>query len=202
MVWLIVFAVLLLLAILPLGASVSYDSDGPVAKLIAGPIRIQLFPVKKKEKVKKPAKKKEPVKKQKEPSAPAKSQEKTGGKITDFLPLVWTVLDFLVDFRKKIRVNHLELKLIMAGGDPCDLATNYGKAWAALGNLMPQLERLFVIKKRDLEVECDFTSSETLVWARLDITITLGRLLSLGVRYGIRGLREFLQIMKLRKGGN
>ena len=200
MVWLIVFAALLLLAILPLGASISYDSDGPVAKLIAGPIRIQLFPFKKKEKVKKPEKKKAPAKKQK--AASTDKKEKTGGKITDFLPLVWTVLDFLVDFRQKIRVNHLQLKLIMAGGDPCDLATNYGKAWAALGNLMPQLERLFVIKKRDLEVECDFTSDETLVWARLDITITLGRLLSLGLRYGIRGLREFLKIMKLRKGGN
>ena len=96
----------------------------------------------------------------------------------------------------------LEVNLVLAGGDPCDLATNSGKAWAALGNLRPRLERLFVIKKRDLEVECDFTSDETLITARLDITITLGRLIALAVRYGIRALREFLKIMKLRKGGN
>ena len=95
----------------------------------------------------------------------------------------------------------MELKLILAGDDPCDLAVNYGKAWAALGNLMPQLERVFIIKKRDLEVECDFTADQTLVFARLDLTITLGRLLHLIVVYGIRLLRQYLSIVKTRKGG-
>ena len=119
----------------------------------------------------------------------------------DFLPLVRTALDFLGAFRRKLRVNRLEMKIIMTGGDPCDLAVNYGRAWAALGNLVPLLERCFVIKKRDLEVECDFVAEETLIYARLDLTITLGRILLLAVRYGIRALREFLKIMKLRKGG-
>ena len=66
---------------------------------------------------------------------------------------------------------------------------------------MPQLDRLFVIKKRDVEVECDFTASQTLVIARLDITITLGRLLALLVRYAIRGLIEFFKFRNKRKGG-
>ena len=119
----------------------------------------------------------------------------------DFLPLVKVALNFLGDFQRRLRVNRLELKLILAGGDPCDLAVNYGRAWTAVGNLMPQLERLFVIKKRDVEVECDFTASETLVIARLDLTITLGRLLGLAIVYGIRALKEFLILQKKRKGG-
>ena len=110
-------------------------------------------------------------------------------------------LEFLGKFRRKLRVNRLELKLVMASDDPCDLAVNYGKAWVALGNLMPQLERLFVIKKRNLEVECDFTAEKTLIFARLDLTITIGRILSLGVVYGIRIIRQYLKIMKTRKGG-
>ena len=93
------------------------------------------------------------------------------------------------------------MKLIMAADDPCDLAVNYGKAWAAVGNLMPQLERLFVIKKRNVEVECDFTADKTLIFAKLDLTITLGRLLALAMVHGIRILRQFLTIMKTRKGG-
>lgn len=134
--------------------------------------------------------------------APGMEEEKpAGGSWTDFLPLVKTGLDFLGDFRRKLRLNVLELKLILAGGDPCNLAINYGRAWAAVGNLMPQLDRLFVIKKRDVEVECDFTASTTTVIARLDITITLGRLIGLAVGYGIRGLKEFLAIKKKRKGG-
>lgn len=119
----------------------------------------------------------------------------------DFLPLVKVALDLLGDLRRKLRLNRLEIKLILAGDDPCDLAVNYGRAWSALGNLIPQLERLFVIQKRDMEVACDFTASETLVSARLDMTITLGRLLALAVRYGVRAGKEFLSIKKKRKGG-
>ena len=130
-----------------------------------------------------------------------KPKEEKGGSLLDFLPLVKVALNFLGDFRRKLRLNHLELKIIMAGGDPANLAINYGRAWAAVGNLMPQLERLFVIKKRDVEVECDFTASETLIFARLDLTIPFGRLLSLAVCYGIRALKEFLKIKKKRKGG-
>ena len=89
----------------------------------------------------------------------------------------------------------------MAGGDPASLAINYGRTWAAVGNLMPHLDQLFVIKKRDIEVECDFTGTETLVLARLDLTITLGRILSLAVIYAIRALKELMNIKKKRKGG-
>lgn len=104
-------------------------------------------------------------------------------------------------FRKKLRIKRLELKLIMAGDDPCDLAIHYGRANAAMGNLLPQLEKCFVIKKRDIEVECDFEASQTVIIARADITITLGWLLVLVVRYGIRALKQYLTIQKSRKGG-
>ena len=98
-------------------------------------------------------------------------------------------------------MKQLYLRLILASSDPCDLAVNYGKTWAAVGNLQPVLNRIFVIKKQDIEVECDFTADETLVIARLDITITLGRLLSLVAVYGFRAVKEFLKFKKKRKGG-
>lgn len=197
--WLIALAIIVLLAILPLGVSVIYDTGGPLVRLILGPYKMTLFPREKKDKKEKP---KKPRKEKTKTKAAPKKKEKTGGSITDFFPIVDALLDFLGDFLcRKLRVNVLELNLVLAGGDPCDLAVNYGKAWAALGNLVPVLERFFVIKKRDMQVQCDFTADKTLIYARLDLTITLGRLLSLGVRYGIRVLREFLKIMKLRKGG-
>ena len=110
-------------------------------------------------------------------------------------------LDSIDDELIRLLARRLEMKLIMAADDPCDLAVNYGRAWAALGNLMPQLERCFVIKKRDLEVECDFEATKILIVARLDMTITLGRLLRLLVRHGLRGLKEFINLQNLRKGG-
>ena len=195
--WLIALAVIVLLAILPLGVSAIYDEAGPLIRLIFGPVKLQVFPAKKKPSAPKKAK----AKKQKTQSTGAQKKTSNGGKLSDFLPIVYTILDFLADFRRKIRVNRLEMKLTMAGDDPCDLAVNYGRAWAALGNLEPQLDRLFIIKKKDLQIQCDFEETDTRIAARLDLTITVGRLLALATRYGVRVLREFLSIMKLRKGG-
>ena len=195
--WLIAAAVITLLAIAPLGVWVRYDLDGLLLKLIAGPVKLTLIPGKKKEKPQEEEKK--PAKTQVTKSAAPK--EKKGGSITDFLPLVQLALDLLGDFRRKLRVRRLELLLVMAGDDPCNLAVNYGRAWAAVGNLMPQLERLFVIKKKDVQVACDFTADKTTVFARVDITITLGRLLALVTVYGIKALREWIKINNLRKGG-
>lgn len=205
--WVIFFAVVLLLAILPLGVFVSYDEDGVLVKIVAGPVKITLFPRPKKEKKSEKKLKKKtsasPAEQLPKPPQPPKQipEKKKGGSWTDFLPLVQVALDFLGSFRRKLRINRLDLKLTMAGDDPCDLAVNYGRAWAAVGNLMPQLERLFVIKKRNIEVACDFTASQTLVKFRSEATITLGRLVSLAVVYGIRVFREFWKIKTKRKGG-
>ena len=204
--WLIAFGILVLLAILPLGAKIVYDSDGFLLQIIAGPIRIPILPKKKKDGEKKKKKKKDKKKKggtQKGTAADGQAKKKKkGGPITDFLPLVKTALDLLNAFRKKLRIKRLDLKLIMAADDPCDLAINYGRANAAVGNLWPQLERCFVIKKRNVEIECDFEASETLIQTRVDITITLGWLLAIVVFYGVRGVKQFIQIKNKRKGGN
>ena len=203
--WLIFLAILVLLAILPLGASVLYDEDGPRVRIVAGPVKIQVFPMKKKPKKDKP-KKEKPKKEQKKPVQAGEEQKpfpkpKTGGSWTDFLPLVQVVLDLLNDLRRKLRVNHLLLHLTLAGDDPCDLAVNYGRMNASLAALIAQLERVLVIQKRDVHVDCDFTANETVILARLDLTITLGRILSIAVRYGVRGLMTFLKIKKQREGG-
>ncbi len=211
----ITLGIVVLLALLPLGVSVKYDSDGPLAKLILGPVRLTVFPLPKKKKKAKKPKQEDPAKAAKAaeeaalpkppqaPKAPKekKPREKKGGSLTDFIPFVKLAFDFLGSFRRKLRLNDLELKLILASSDPCDLAVNYGRTWAAVGNLLAAMERWFVIKKRNVEVECDFTASQTLVTARLDISITLGRLLSLIAVFAVRGLKEFLNFKKKRKGG-
>ena len=199
--WLIF--VLLLLAVLPLGVWIRYDEAGPLVRIVAGPLKIKVFPVRKK--AKKAAAPKQEKASLSESTPNPKEQQSTkkanGGSLTDFLPLVNVALDLLGDFRRKLRVDELYLRLILASSDPCDLAVNYGRTWAAVGNLIPQLERCFVIKKRDIAVECDFTADKTLVYLQMKITITFGRLLSLLAIYGFRGLKEFLKLKKKRKGG-
>ncbi len=194
--WLIALAVIAGLLLLPIGVSASYDSSGAKAYIVAGPLQIPVYPAKKK-KDQAPKEKKE----NKDNPGTGSSAKKSGGPVTDFVPVVRLVLQLLDDFRCKLRVNLLELNVILAGGDPCDLGQNYGKACAALGNFWPYLERFFVIKKRDVKIQCDFEADQSLVTAKVILTIRIGRLFSLGLRHGIKILKEFLSISKKRKGG-
>lgn len=210
--WIITLVLLFLLAILPLGASVLYDADGPRVRIVAGPLKLQVFPRKKKPKKDTPKKEKPPKEKRSQrnaapaDSAPAPEKEaaprqKNGGSVLDFWPLVSVALELLNDLRCKLRVDHLKMHLTMAGDDPCDLAVNYGRMNAALAGLITQLERFLVIKKRDVHIDCDFAASETVILARLDLTITLGRILSIAVRYGVRALTTFMKIKIQQEGG-
>lgn len=187
--WLIALLALVLLAFLPLGVCGVYDGSGPLVLLIAGPMRIRLYPSKKEKSHKK--------------ESPAKTPQKSkdGGSLKDFLPLAKDVLDLLKDLKARNPIKRLEMKLTLAGDDPCDLSLNYGKAWAALGNVIPRLEEMFEIKKRDMAVQCDFTAEQTTLYVRVDIALSLGWFVLLATRYGLRGFKTYRTIMNKRKGG-
>ena len=198
--WLIALGVFVLIAMLPVGAQVLYDTDGLRVFVKAGPVHIPIIPAPTKEKKDKP--RKETKTKTSSTTATAKSKEKKkGGSIQDFLPVVDKGLDFLSSFRRKLRVTYLELKLVLAGSDPSELAVNYGKGWAILGNFLPLLEQVLVVKRRNLEVECDFLAETTAVLARMDISITVGRLILLLTVNGIPLIVRLLKVLNKRKGG-
>ena len=48
--WWTTLGILFLLAILPLGVRVIYDEDGPLVKVVLGPVKITVFPRPKKQK--------------------------------------------------------------------------------------------------------------------------------------------------------
>ena len=200
--WLIALGILILLAILPIGASLIYNEDGPLVRVIVGFIPIKVFPQKKENK-----KDKEPpaqAQKKKKDNKPAKNKEpsEVPGTVSDFMPYIKISLQFLDSVRKKLRVKLLELKVVMAGGDPCDLGTNYGRVWAAIGNIMPQLERFLVIKKRNINVCCDFEADDMLIYARAELRITFARALSLVTVNAIRAIKVYIKNKNKGKGGS
>lgn len=203
--WLIVLGILAVILLLPLGFSVCYDADGSRLRVLLGPVKLQVYPAKKKDKKEKPEKQKKVSSKVKKTGEKTEKNTQTakkkGGPITDFIPLARLALEFLSAFRRKLRVNLIRLDLVLAGGDPCDLAMNYGKAWAALGNLWPRLEEFLVIRKRDVNIRCDFEGDQTVVSGQLDVTVNLARLLSVGVPYGFKAVKELIKITNKRKGG-
>lgn len=226
MLWLIIPGILLLLCLLPLGIGAVYGKQGPKVYLIIWKVKIPLYPRKPQkpkkentpekpsgkpirqknkqetvqpegEKPPEEAKQEASPAKDKKPSEEAKQEEDAPWDFEKLKSLLHLIVPFLGDLRRKIRITWLQGYLLLAGGDPCDLAVNYGRAWAALGNLQALLSRAFVIKKQDLQVGCDFAGENTLFYGRADITITLGWLLGLVLRYGWKLLKS----TKMKKGG-
>lgn len=191
--FLIVLGVLLLLGFLPVGAYVRYDRLGSLCELILGPVRLRLLP--KKEKGKKPKEKEKKTKEKKE-----RPKQPIGGLIRDFYPFVKLGFELLGCFFRKLRVNVLTLHVGFGGaGDPAAAAINYGRAWAAIGALMPQLRRFLRIKKENVSASCDFTSGEMTVFAELKAVFFLGDLVTMAIRYGLRALKLLLAMKKRNK---
>ena len=188
--WLIFFAVLLLLFAMPCGLYASYNSGKTILKLIVGPLRINLIPAKKE-------KKKNAGKKMFESHERVKEKKR----IMDYWPIVQLIFDLLSDFGKKITVQDLGFKMILGGGDPYDLSINYGRYWAVLGNLMPHLESWFTIKKRDLEIACDYTASNTKIDTSIDLRLSVFALFHMALHHGIRIIIKYYKISKEAKDG-
>ena len=198
MTLLVIFAVLVLIGCIPVGVDARYSADGVFLMAKLGPFLLQLLPQKPK---KKPKKRKPQQKQPKKTPAKAEPQEKKpnpllSGGVDGLLQLLGLAFDTLGDLRRKLRVNELTLYVLIGGADdPAKAAMGYGRAWAAIGAITPSLERLFVIKKRDIRPALDYTISNTQIDAHLVTTITIGRSLALALRAGIR----FLKILNERK---
>ena len=177
--WIIPVAIVLLivgLAFLPVGLRVIYDKDGLTAKLLVGfiPYKLNLTEINEKslERRQKTRRKMEENPEYKPPII------HMDGTLREFIPLLDLYLQLLFNPKYKLRIKLLELKLTMANDDPFDLAMNYGKALAILNGLLPQLERIFNIKKKKLDVACDFLAEETMLYARADLLLPLSKVIA------------------------
>lgn len=181
-VFLALAAVLLLLVFLPVGIRVRYH-DG-VLKLwyTLGPVRVLWYPENSEAEEKR---KKSKISIRSVLNEPIKANRKYDNVLGDFWAELKTTLELFWHLRPRLRIKRLMLKLHLAGDDPATLAMQYGGAWAAIGSIFPLLEEAFVLKKRDLDVDCDFNGDTTTLDAKLDITIGLGRLLWCIVRYSM-----------------
>lgn len=175
-------ALIALVLLLPVGIRIRY-CDG-ILKLwyTVGPVRLLRYPEAANARVKR---KKSKINIRTVLDEPIKANRKYDSVLGDFWAELKTTLGLVWHLRPKLRIKRLVLKLHLAGDEPASLAMEYGGAWAAIGNLLPLLEEAFTLKKRQLDVDCDFSGGATTLDAKLDITIGLGRLLWCLVRYSM-----------------
>ena len=84
---LIALGVLIAIGFVPLGAFLRYDQDGLKIKLVAGPVRFNVYPFPERKRAKPQKKKKKQPSKQQAAPQP-KPEENKGGRLQDFYPFL------------------------------------------------------------------------------------------------------------------
>ena len=76
---------------------------------------------------------------------------------------------------------------------------HYGQASAALGALWGPLNEAFQIKDGRARVDVDFQQEHWALWGRVQMTLTVGQLVWLGLRYGAAVLNILRETRKESK---
>ena len=188
----VILVLLLLLSLVRVGGIVDYSAAGLVVRLRLGAFRFTLFPLK-------PRKKKPKMQKEKPPAPPkptAEPAKKEGGSLDllkQFLPLV---ADAAGKFKRKIRIDRLDLDLTVACPDPADAAMAYGGANAILGMVVPLLEHNFNVKERKIHTALDFDRTSPAVALTAAVSMTIGQGAALTLTLGFRALTILMNLKK------
>lgn len=124
---------------------------------------------------------------------PKQEKPKQGGSLDLILKLIPPALQALGRLKNALRFDELRLHYTVPGrSDPAGAALMYGRICAGGGAVTALLENQLNIKKREITAWVDFTASEALVYLRLTVTLTVGQVTAIAVRFGIQFLRIYL----------
>jgi len=189
-VFLIIALVLLVVLLLPIGASAEYSSEGLAAAVKIASFNIDVYPPKKTTKPKK-----EKVKKKKdEPSKKGGSFEL----LKSFLPEAIKLLDSV---RRGIVINELTVHLTSFSDDPYKAAMGFGRINAAIGMLTGLIESAFTVKKRNFTSSFSFEDKENTVYLKAVVTIRIITLLKIAAIHGPKLLDLYSDYTKKMKVG-
>ena len=179
----IVVLALALLSLIRVGVWAEYAQKAFTLRLLAGPVKITLFP--------RPAKQPKPARAKKAKASKEKKKKppKTAGEILDLVKqLLPAALDAAGRLRRKIRIDRFDLDVTVASADPARAAVNYGRFNGAIGMFWPLVEQNFKVKQWRIRTNVDFTTEHPTVYLRAAATLTIGQILALGVRTALRVL--------------
>ena len=172
-----------------------YEEAGLLVKVLAGPVRITVFPLKVRPSPQRARRKR----KGPSPRAPVDHPKPGGGNLAlvqQFLPLLGEAAG---RFRRKVRIERIYLDLLWGGCSPAGAALGYGCANAALGMLWPILEHNFHIRDRRIRTAIDFQRSTPALWVEALASLTVGQGLALALILGWKAVAIYSNSRKAEK---
>lgn len=186
-VLLILLLVLLALSLLRVGGDVEYDRDGVRVRLRIGAIRVQVFPLKKKENT---------AKDTPETKKPTNEPPKKGGRLALVKELLPLICQAAGELKRQICIDVLRLDFVAGGSDPVRTAMLFGYSNAVAGMVLPLFEQNFNVKERRVRTAMDFNAGEPTIYIYVAFSARAGQLVSFVLRFGWK----FLNIYQKNKG--
>jgi hypothetical protein len=203
---------LILVGQIRLGGRVEYSQEGVTAWIRICGISKQLFPKltltrsqeekaaekkrKKEEKArrKKEAKaKKSSQKKEKTPKTEEKTEKRPGGSLELVRGLLPVIIQALGALKKRIRIDRLIVHYVAGGTDAAQVAISYGKLSAGAAGIVALLNNNFKVKRQEVTMDVNFLAESPTIYLDAGLSLTVGQILYLAVRYGIASLKVFLR---------
>lgn len=190
----IVFVILLFL-LSRLWLLLEYEASGIHIWAGMGPFYLSIYPIRQKEKRKLTMNKEKKARKLKK-KALQEEPEKNGVTLELFREMLDLSLNVLGRFRRKIRIDQLQMRLMWGAEDPADAAISYGYANAVLSGLLALLEVNFKVKERLVRVHLDYTLDKPNIFVKASCSLKLYQALSLGLYAGTRAFGIYRKQMK------
>ena len=190
-VLLVILLVLWLISLIRVGGRVRYGQAGLFVTALAGPLRIQLIPMK--EKPEKKKKKREKAPKAEHITERRPKPEGQPGTLSRLMQLLPVAAEAAGRLKRKIRIDDLDLAIVWGGTDAAAVALGYGRANAALGMIWPLFDHNFKVRRHAFRVGLDYGRTEPGVELTAAATMTIGQIVSLSVRYGVKALAVWIK---------
>ena len=130
------------------------------------------------------------IRKEKESTPVSGGMEKLD--IPYIMDLIHLGLSAMGQFRRALRVDRFLLDCAIATGDAAKTAMAYGAAAAGVGMFLPLLEENLRVRKKDIQVICDFEGTESQIFLEVQVSALVFQLLIIGIKV----LRGFLRLRK------
>ena len=174
----VIVGVIVVLLLLRVGADAEFSDGGLSVTAKVAFLRFRVFP--QKGKLPKSEKKRKECRKPRKSGKPDAAGEKKPGGATDFRKLISGSLKLLRSLKRKIYIKKLYIHYIQGGGDPFSMAMAHGTFSAVFGVTQAVLESQFRVRDYSLYSSVDYVADSPKIYARAEITMAVGQVISLG----------------------
>ena len=186
----IIFLLLALIMLIPLGVYASYDSSGLKLKLRVSAYKKQIFP-----RESKPEPEPEPESAEDGGESAEKVKKMPSFGIDEWRTVLNILFKALRRFKKGLSFDKIFMRFIAASPDPYDTVRIFNAVNSLVGAAAPFFESEFKVRQRDIFIDTDMTADKCSYSLELGLSIRVGQLLVIALAAGF----AFLKLLAKRK---